>query len=442
MILVNLKRALCVCLFIGSILTRGQDDDMTPEPAELTGVVLDEVGEPVVGAHVFVESARPRHGTATGCPSCYPDCGKRAQTNAKGDFNLGKVESGLLYRLVLVAKGYEAAAMDKVDPVLSPVSCSLWKRSPPEEGQRLINARVYDAAGQPAAGALVDVAGAEAINTTTWGGHKRYVQELGVTDQDGVLTMVGTSDLKAALGILRCRGYAEQWIRLVPGQDQLFVLREGVLVSGQALKDGKPVPGLQVGFAGADRSAGEFLRGWNVTTDNDGRFSFPHVTASKGFVVYSTSKSAAKVGLLATRGLTTGPDGTKLDLGKIEVQLPLHIRGRVVTEDGEAPFPGSRIGLGREQAWDSQEANLDDEGRFEFDGLGREIVEMYFRGSEYKFSKKNPNRVSGRSIAGRLNDNLEDFTIVLEAADPGNDRNFDEEQNWNVRETPLRGPKK
>ena len=417
-----------------------EEDFAVTGPVEVTGAIFDEAGEPLAGAQVFVESARPRQGSATNCPSCYPDCSKRARTDQKGEFTLPAMDSALLFRLVLVAKGYESSVMDKVDPLLSPLSFSLGKREPLNEEQRLINARVYDSTGKPAAGAIVEVEGAETGNMTTWGGHKKYIQETGVSDENGVMSLVAAAELNAGLAVLRGRGAAQQWVRLLPGKDHLFVLREGVAVTGRLLKQGQPVPGVPVAFSGADRSAGEFLHGWTVVTDDKGHFRFEHVTAEKGFVVYTLAKSSVKTGVVAPRAITTGADGTTTDLGTLELQPPVHIRGRVLLEDGEPAPPGSQIGLSREQAWDYQDTRLSDEGEFEFNGLGQELVEISARISGYKFSKKNPSRLSSRSLAGRLTGHLEGFLIVLEPSDDGDDHN-PEDYNWNVRETPLRSAK-
>ena len=51
-------------------LSQAADDEPIAEPADITGDVLDEGGEPVAGAQIFVESARPRKGSGTVCRSC------------------------------------------------------------------------------------------------------------------------------------------------------------------------------------------------------------------------------------------------------------------------------------------------------------------------------------------------------------------------------------
>src|SRR5439155_18838427 len=139
------------------LLSLAAEEAPIAEPAELTGEVLDEGGEPIEGAQIFVESARPRKGSGTVCPTCYPDCKKRARTDAKGEFKLPAMDGNLLFRLLFVAKGYEAKAMEKVDPIFSPLSVGIWKRAPAQDNQKIVNARVYDGNGKPVVGAVLEI---------------------------------------------------------------------------------------------------------------------------------------------------------------------------------------------------------------------------------------------------------------------------------------------
>lgn len=419
-----------------------QEFDDLEGPTDITGSIFNDEGKPVAGAHVFVESARPRHGSSSVCPSCYPDCRKTAQTDAMGEFTLPAMDGKLLFRLLVVAKGYEPNVLDKVDPLLSPVSCSIWTRLPPADGQKLIVAKVYDSAGKPMMGALLDLQGAETARMTTWGGHKQYIQDRGVTDESGVMTLMAEPGLRAGFGILSARNHAQQWVKVLPGKDHVFFLREGVSLTGRVVKEGRPVANLRLGFSGTDRSAGEFLSGWEVLTDADGRFEMKNLTPNKSFSLYSTAKSAAKLGVLAIRPFNSGADASVLDLGNMEVQSPLHIRGRVIVEGDEEGVIGRKISLSREQAWDYQETEIGNEGEFEFTGFGPETVEIYVRAPGYRFSKKNPNRVTGRSIAGRVEKSLDDFLVILEETHEADDPNNHDDANWRAREMPLRSAAK
>jgi len=52
------------------------------EKPRIEGIIMGNKGIPLSNAMVVVFSAKPREGDATVCPSCYPDCGKRARTDA------------------------------------------------------------------------------------------------------------------------------------------------------------------------------------------------------------------------------------------------------------------------------------------------------------------------------------------------------------------------
>ncbi len=364
-------------------VSAAEPDAIENETVEIIGLVLDEAAEPIVGAAIQVESARPRRGSATQCPTCYPDLKKKTLTNDKGEFTLAAMDGGLTFRLLVMKKGYEPKLQDRVDPLRGPVNVTLWKREAADPSRVMIVTRVYGPEGKAVSGAVLDMDGAETGNMTTWGGHTKYVQDVAVSDENGILTVWATPELKAGRGLLSATGFAKQWVRVVPGTDHLFVLGEGTTVSGQAVKNGKPVAGLVVGFAGVDRSAGEFIRGWEVATDAQGRFSFASLTPGKNFNVYSTGRSAAKLGALPDRQITTTGDGAKLDLGKLELSSTLHVKGRVVFADGQPVFPGTKILVSRERAWDSQEATLDDDGKFEINGLVPDRVDVHLRLAGY-----------------------------------------------------------
>ncbi len=56
--------------------------------ASLSGRVLDRSAHPVENATVFVYHAGVKTGYSILCPSCYPDCGKKAVTSQTGSFVL------------------------------------------------------------------------------------------------------------------------------------------------------------------------------------------------------------------------------------------------------------------------------------------------------------------------------------------------------------------
>lgn len=70
--------------------------------ATINGSVVDDSGHPAEGATVFVYSAHLKKGYAAVCPTCWIDCGKRAQTNAQGRFTITDLNPTLRFRNILV----------------------------------------------------------------------------------------------------------------------------------------------------------------------------------------------------------------------------------------------------------------------------------------------------------------------------------------------------
>src|SRR5437773_12567917 len=83
---------------------------------DLVGRVTQEDGSPVIKATVFIYTAGPKQGTASVCPSCYPDCRKKAQTGTDGKFRIEALDPKLLFRLLVVAGGHQSKFVPKVDP--------------------------------------------------------------------------------------------------------------------------------------------------------------------------------------------------------------------------------------------------------------------------------------------------------------------------------------
>jgi hypothetical protein len=87
--------------------------DLRPD---LVGRVTKGDGSALAKATVFIYSAGPKQGTASVCPYCYTDCRKKAETASDGRFKIESLDPQLLFRLLIVAGGYEPKFVTKVDP--------------------------------------------------------------------------------------------------------------------------------------------------------------------------------------------------------------------------------------------------------------------------------------------------------------------------------------
>jgi hypothetical protein len=103
----------------------------------------------------------------------------------------------------------------------------------------------------------------------------------------------------------------------------------------------------------------------------------------------------------------------------------------------------TRLSLSLEDAWDSQEVRVDDDGWFQFLGVPASSVSLSLRVKGYRISAKNPSKdwLNEGMVVGRLTANMDYFIIHLEPGErfdrsdgpPNNDRQ--------PRDKPLKGAK-
>jgi len=96
----------------------------------------------VRGATVFLYTARPKKGPAYLCPSCYPDCGRYGRTGADGRFRIGSVNGALLFRVVVVAEGYEPGFFKDVEAARGPWRAVLSRRRQSVPSEHLVRGRM------------------------------------------------------------------------------------------------------------------------------------------------------------------------------------------------------------------------------------------------------------------------------------------------------------
>ncbi len=116
-------------------LTRAAgDSNKESARATISGTVRNAQGRPVIGATVQIHSAGVRVGTSLFCPTCYADCGKNSKTDQQGRFAISSLDPRLVFRLQVIAPGYEVRAVEKVDPQSTrPVETTLAVRVLPDD---------------------------------------------------------------------------------------------------------------------------------------------------------------------------------------------------------------------------------------------------------------------------------------------------------------------
>jgi uncharacterized GH25 family protein len=405
-------------LLISVVLTFGTRNALLadPERPDLSGRVTLENGSPVANATVFIYTAGPKVGSAVVCPSCYPDCIKRAKTSAKGEFTIPALDPNLIFRLLVVAPGFDSKFEAKTDPAQGEKKITIEPLNEEKlKSATRIAGMVMDEEGKALAGATISPEGVAQGSGTSWGGTDRYVDPLAVTDDEGKFWLFCKSSVDMVHAVAEGRGVAKRWVDLKPGRDHFVRMTEGVMVTGKVVRNGQPVKDVTFGLVTKDRACGNNLRCEELATDKDGLFVLPNVPAGREFVLYATMDSLHGEGAVTSKIFTTGASGTKLELGKLEVQPAHRVAGRVTLSDGK-PIPAkTRLFLGREDAWDHTEAELDAEGRFEFRGVPAEAVGLSVRVAGYKFSKRNASLdwLNG-GLVGRVDGDIIDLTLLME----------------------------
>ena len=443
-ILVTLLRtAIGVSLLFPGLVPAAETADT---PTDLHGRITDEAGHPLPNATVFIHSAGPKTGSSVFCPTCYPDCRKRARTGPDGTFDIPALDPNLKFKILLVDKGFEPKLVKDVDPGKRQLNLVLIPRDPTllTDTNRL-SGQVFAPSGQPLAGAVISVESVEKQNQTTqYGGSDRYVDETLVTDDRGYFVgAVYSSEVVQVGAKLEAPGIAPRWISIKPGRDHVFSSDDGVTVTGRIVRDGKGVAGVIVGMTSKSRGAGQGFRDLNARTDADGRFHLDNIPGQHGYLLYTKMKEMAATASLETQTVNTAEPGTTVELGDLGLTKAYTFRGTVILPPGEAVPAKTRIFLGREDAWDSQEALLDEDGNFEFHGVPAESISIGFRIRGFRLSKKNPSLdwLNGR-ILGKMERDIADFKILIERGDwkfnPQGDADLPPGVEQYPREKPLK----
>jgi protocatechuate 3,4-dioxygenase beta subunit len=349
--------------------------------ASITGRVADPAGNPVEHATVLVYHAGVKQGYSTFCPSCYADCGKRAFTDNKGEFQFPSLASDLWFDLLVLRDGSVPTIVKKVDPAKGPTPAVTLKSRSDLTGLTVLRGHVVDVHGKAVRDAIVEPQG---VATTRDGkeiciyGTIDGLDPFAVTNDKGDFDIVSTTPASRMVILVEPRGMAPKIFTNIATGDERHTLTvtDGALIRGRLLQDGKPVTDAELGLIARQHGWGADLKligapytEIRIGTRDDGSFAITNVPPGVEWYLYGKMQSLASRGATEIVKLVTKDDGQEIDLGDIPVQSAHSLRGQVVLSDGTAIASGSRVILSSSQAWDSQIVVLDSEGRFEFHGL-------------------------------------------------------------------------
>jgi peroxiredoxin len=125
----------------------------------------------------------------------------------------------------------------------------------------------------------------------------------------------------------------------------------------------------------------------------------------------------------------------------VKIEPAYTLAGVVKLTDGKPLPEKTRVMLGREKAWDNQQVEADEQGRFRFEGVPAEGVSLNVRVKDYRLSEKNASidPLNTMALIGTIVGDKKDLVVELE---PGGRRERMDGSQVAIRNEPLRGAEK
>jgi hypothetical protein len=385
----------------------------------LKGRVIDADGKALPETTVLIYSAGPRVGANMMCPTCYPDCRKRAVTDADGKFSINDLNPHLLFRLLVVNKVSKPQFVPKTDPAKDAVEIKMEPRKSEFPRHQALRGFVSGPDGEPLHRAVAhfDFFSGQEANC---GGQCDGVDLVSVTAEDGGFVLGSEKKFDTMTIAVEAPGFARRkFFQLHSEKIHQLKLTRGASVTGRLVKDGKPAPNVAVGIVSTDRS--EYFTGnYDTFTDADGNFVFANIPPHQMYYVYSLMDQSLGDYALPARRVRVAADDSRRDLGDLELLKGVELRGRLKLSDGAAVPAGTELILGPNDAWDMRTIRVNSDGNFKTTGVPVGAYSLSARVPGYVCSDRNAtlDRLNGGGIVGRIDHDLY-VEILLE---PGNQR--------------------
>jgi hypothetical protein len=279
---------------------------------------------------------------------------------------------------------------------------------------------VIDSHGDPVWDAVVQPQG---ISMEIPGRGKRSIygtidglEPVAVTNEKGEFDLSHARPFEAIALEVEARGMAPAIATNIAsgGERHRIVVRDGAVIRGRLVQDGKPVPNAEIGLIARQHGwvanlepIGYPVPETRVGTNEDGTFAITNVPPGVEWYVYGKMESLSKRGGAPLRECATAKDGEEVDMGDLPLTPALRLRGKVVLSDGKAIPPGMRVTISSERAADSQTAILPPDGLFEFGGLAKGPYTVFASVRGYR-------PASGHPVAMTLEGDVTDYVLTLD----------------------------
>jgi hypothetical protein len=367
--------ALSVCAFTATTFAK----QISEESATVSGNIIDDSGRPVKDATVFVYSARLKQGYAIVCPTCWVDCGKRADTDAHGQFSITGLNSALKFGLLFVKQGFTATAKGGVDPAQGPLQpVKLTARIGSADDSKIVRGRVTDVAGNPIAGALIEPVAATLPDGGRYFGTMDWIDPLAATNTSGEFEIVATKTVNEIMLKISPRDLAPKLVSEPPGPStNSIVLTQGATIMGRLVEpNGTPIAHAEVVMTSHDHANSENFSDMRVGTDSDGSFAFTNVPTRRIWGVYPTVESLKKRNLTASPyWCETVADRQVVNVGRLTLRPGYSVTGKIELLDKKDVPVGMHVSINAD--WTvGRLTDIAPDGTFEFTTLAPGIYSL------------------------------------------------------------------
>jgi hypothetical protein len=365
--------------------------------ATLIGTIVDDSGRPAKDATVYVNSAHLKNGYARVCPTCWIDCGKRADTDAQGQFTITGLNPNLKFRLIILKEGFIATAKGGVDPTQGPLQpIKLTPRTASLDDAKIVHGRVTDVAGNPIAGALIEPVLAIVPGGGMWVGAISWMDQLAATNATGEFEIVASKPVEKVMLKISPRGLAPQLVTEPPGPAiNSVVLTEGATIVGRLVApNGAPISDAEVVLISHEIAYEQNFSDMRVGTDKDGSFAFTNVPARRIWGIYPTTES------LHGRNLTAGlhlcetiSDRQVVNVGKLTLRPGFSVSGKIVLVDRKDVPPGMHVTINPGWTVYNRLTSIAADGTFEIKALAPDVYSLGVGINGYAPTSDSPNKL-------------------------------------------------
>jgi hypothetical protein len=345
--------------------------------------------------------------------------------------------------VLAVAPGHEPTFFAKVDPQKGPLTAVLKSRVNTRPSSQTILGRVVDRDGKPIPQAVVSVE-TTVMGNTYHGWPPEGTDPLAVTDENGEFSIGSPVKFDAMMFSVQARALARGIFNDVkPGSARHeLVVTEGAAITGRVLGHGQPLKDVVTGACGSDRSIGNFTGDFVMACQADGRFLLPNLPPNREYFLYGIMNSLTNYGTLPLKRVKPGGDGQTLDVGDLAVVPGKRLAGRVELSD-RMPLPsGTRLTVGREDAWDVLALLLPSDGQFDISNLpSGETLNLNVALKGYRPSPRNASfeALNGFGLTGTLPRDKTNLVFRLEPGQVQPGRFEDGPEEDQPRNFPLGG---